>query len=304
MPLKITKLSNLKDNNSLLDYLHKSIVDVGPPRSPYSMHASNIIREDVPFCARERALHISNDIKPKSDKLSASMGYTFKLGESIASIVIDQFAKDGHAYGVWRCNHCNNEKFGNGDLENFKCENCGYEAPPSYEECFFLSKKTGIRSSIDLLTDLTADKGHLRIIEIKSMEQSKFRSIKAPLAEHRLRTNFYLRNVEESVPTHLTKKVHTDYAYIIYATKGFGDKGPLPTGTGWDATYSPFKVYTVTRDDKVTDKFLQQPLLLKQWVQDYQNSHNTHELPARTVCSNLQDDRAKLCQVRHLCFQK
>ena len=290
-----TTLSKLKAEDPLLWYLNTTISRQDPPRTPCAVHASDVFKQDHSFCARERAISIKNNLSTKQKALSASQGYTFALGEAISEIIVNQFAKNNHAYGFWQCSNCKNLHFLGGQPKI--CPLCDSRVPHKYVECRFTSKATGIRSSIDMLTDLDADDNMLRVVENKSIEQSKFKTIKAPLAEHRLRTNFYLRNVQESDTT-LSKHIHSDYGYIIYATKGFGTKGGLPTGTDWSASYSPFKVFKVNRDDSVTDQFLDQPIKFKYWAEN-----KKEPLPKKEICNSIKDERAKECPAAKLCFQ-
>jgi hypothetical protein len=130
-------------------------------------------------------------------------------------------------------------------------------------------------------------KPKLRMVEVKSVILHDFEKLKAPLAEHRLRTNVYLRMIADSP---LAEQVETQVGHVLYVAKSFGKWNPD------DKTISPFKEYEVARDDSITDKLLGK-------ASEYQAFRTMGIVPNR-VCPNAACKRAKSCSVVSACFSK
>jgi hypothetical protein len=135
----------------------------------------------------------------------------------------------------------------------------------------------------------------LRVIEIKTMDKESFKDLVAPLAEHRLRTNLYMRCIAESDDDR-SSLLFTDTAYVLYVSKGgFGVKDPTIAKWGLHDSFSPFKEYVVKRNDKDTENVLVAPRNVLKFRQGLSG------LPG-PICTTALTDRAKECPLRKHCF--
>jgi hypothetical protein len=133
-------------------------------------------------------------------------------------------------------------------------------------------------------------------VEIKTIKQEEFRTLVAPIASHKLRSNLYMRLVAES--DHEWKDaIDTQESRIIYFCKqGWGVKDPEVLKWGKDKGFSPFKEFSVERDDSQTDAACERatPLHL------YRNGEKV-QIPR--ICATALVPTAQSCEVSDLCFK-
>jgi hypothetical protein len=274
----------------LKHFLHSSLAGEREARSLATIHASEVTREDPKFCPREIALLDITGKKRESEFLSTSMSVVFELGWRIQYMVTDWLASI--AVGDWTCRKCRN-------VAAFcsrpsACGKCGSSVRWDYEECRFESTVTGISAGIDVLVQL--DGPALGVVEIKSIDKDKFKTLVAPLAEHRLRTNLYLRVIAESGESHRRHLIDTTKACVLYVSKGgYGVKDTSLKEAGLvDGGYSPFKEFTVERNDEETDEVCTRAKL----AHDFRAS----KVMPGGVCETSFCPRAKSCPVLKECF--
>lgn len=292
--MKIAKsMQGDKKENQLSYHLHKTLTHSSPGRSHKVVHASSLTQEDEKaFCPRQYALMDILKVKPKDEFLTTSLEVTFELGRQLQDSLVNWMADIGMAITDWKCLSC-------GCLHEFMrrpvfCSSCGCQAFRP-EEHRFKSEKTGASSGIDMMWN----NGQMlknQIVEIKTIDKDKFKSLAAPLAEHRLRTNLYMRIVDESDNVY-KDRVNTQEAKIFYISKGaYGCKSDKPKEWGIQGdTFSPFKEFTVTRDDSQTDEmsYFAQRLL------EYRKGEKGIPLG---ICPNSFCKKASGCPVLKECF--
>ncbi|NOQ30175.1 MAG: hypothetical protein GQ570_03535 [Helicobacteraceae bacterium] len=200
------------------------------------------------------------------------------------------YAKD-IAVGVWKCDHCSTESsFGKHPQTCQVCKRSDWK----YIEPRFMSEVCGASGGIDLLVSLPGEK-KLRVVEIKTIDKDMYKTLVAPLAEHTLRTNLYLRLVEESNSPYKTM-VNTKEGMVFYMVKGFGTKDTTLTDFAiMDAPFSPFKEFFVKRNDDHTDAVVEKAKQLHDW------RNQVTGLPAR-ICSTNVCKRASKCTVKKYCW--
>jgi hypothetical protein len=131
------------------------------------------------------------------------------------------------------------------------------------------------------------------IVEIKSMANDEFKSLHAPLTEHRLRTQLYLEILNDADLPSYMENVSRDTAIILYCQKGYGVKLTAPVIDG-DYPFSPFKEFFVKRDTEAVTPFLESAGA----VLDFRRSG---KMPSG-VCPTSFCGRAQKCPVVSECF--
>jgi len=276
--------------------LHQHMAQYHTERSHLVVHASDISPvtkadwDGAEFCAREFALFDILGRKLKDYFLTTSMVMTFGLGRDVQDRVVEQFAAMGRAVGHWRCIAC-----GAGYDFMRRPEGCTRCHGDRFDqvEVRFESAVSDVSCGIDLLVDTGDPK--LRLTEIKSMTPDEFRGLKGPLAEHRWRTNLYMRIVAESGHTH-AEHINTKEATVLYVSKsGYGAVDPSIKKMGLaDGRHSPFKEYAIKRDDGSTQAQVDRATSVKVF-------RAGGPVPDR-ICANALCKRAKQCMVSKPCF--
>ncbi len=271
-------LKKIVKPTSLVSLLHGSMSAYDKHRGVTEVHASDMTRDEE-FCPKEYAIHHSISKAKKGFGISAPLRHTFDMGVDIGDRVCNDYLVD-FALGDWKCASCN-------QMRSFQkkpktgCDrediNCNWR----YAEVRL--KNPPITSSFDLFLDVGKPKA--RLVELKTMIKEKFVELKAPLSEHRLRTNLYLRMIAESP---LQDRVETEVAHVLYIAKSYGNWNPD------EGTLTPFKEYEIERDDGETDKMVAR-------AAEYQAYRDSGKVPNR-VCSSATCKRAKACTVVQECF--
>lgn len=269
------------------DLLHAKVGGSEPARGQVTIHASDLTKETnqwgVGYCPREvRLRELIPDAKKRPPQFLPVATYvTFNEGRDKQKRLNEDWLVD-IMYGDWHCLACGEkhefckrpESSGGDHLHVWQ-----YEEPRIVD---WVSKSTG---GIDAVVDVGLDKLHL--IECKIMKSDDFKTLLAPLSEHRVRTRLYLRQVAGSRQK-FAKKIETDYAHILYIMRGHGIKQE-------DGRISPFKEFIVERDDTEVQHFIGMAHALTLSRQD-------DKLFPAGVCKTQMDSRAVKCPFSKECF--
>lgn len=287
------------------ELLHETLRGWEKARPHKTVHASSVTKQDEAdlFCPRSYALMDITNKKGKDQFIGTSLRTTFDLGNAIGDMFAERWLLDD-VVGNWICVVCDtHHSFCKRPEKCQTCEDHGIVIDPKYlertwvfEECRFLSKISGISCGIDLFVDLGTPK--LRQVELKIIDKDQFAELVFPKAEHELRTNFYLRLMDESGDPNVSQ-INLDVASIVYVSRGFGT-GDKPFFEAHpdlkDAKITPFKEFIVKRDDSLTDGMtLQAESLMKH------RAGTTKTLPVR-ICMDTLCKRAKNCSVVSDCW--
>lgn len=244
----LKKAKELAPPKSLKFFLHRHLSDYDPARSLKVLHASELTKAEG-FCPRFYALADLTGYKGKDRWLTTSERMTFQIGRDQERNLVLWFAEMGKAVCHWKCVAC-------GILHEFQlrpkgCSKCGCKALEP-KEVRFQSAINGASCGVDMLLAIDG-KNKLTPVEIKTMDKEQFKALKAPLAEHKWRTNFYLRIISESSHS-WSNLVSSEAAQVLYVSKGgYGCADPEPAQWGLYDKFSPFKEWTIKRDDAETD---------------------------------------------------
>lgn len=268
----------------LKDFLHAAIGGFEKARSLHIIHASDLTKEDREYCPREVALHLHLKKKRKDQYISAPMAITFQEGRDKQARLNNDWLKD-RVVGDWECQSC-------GAVRNFckkpnyLCDRQGVRCSWQYEEPRFVHDVARASGGMDAFVDLGLPK--LRLVECKIIDKDYFKKLKAPLSEHKTRTQLYLKLIAES--DHPKKdSVDTTRAHILYIMRGYGSKDE-------EGDITPFREFVVERNDKLVEEYLTKAHALTLW-------QNLPELGfPYGVCENTMCPRAKSCAVKAECF--
>ncbi len=292
MVVFIKKASELKPKQTAKTFLHNHLSGFDPARSMKTVHASELTKADG-FCPRAYALHDVTKIKPKDRWLSTSEAVTFQMGRDLERNVVSWFGDMGRAVCHWRCIVCGTTHLF--QLRPAKCSKCGDLWTSRFEpkEVRLESAVTGASCGIDMLLALGGSK--LVPYELKTIDKDEFKSLLAPLGEHRERTSLYLRIIAES-DTPWAAQIDTSRAYILYVSKG--GYGCLDSGlksSGINEKYSPFKEFEVIRNDALTEEYASAAKVVK----DFRDGKIG--MP-KGICSTALGKRAQNCPFKVPCF--
>ena len=292
----IQKAKALDYTKSVKYLLHDHLAGVEPDRGKKIVHASELTKDEE-VCPREYALYDATHAKPGSRYLSTSENVTYTMGRVLQDIVVQAFADMNKAIGHWRCPAC--DYLHEFQSRPWKCASCGVKLAFKAEEVRFQSAVSGASCGIDLLLALGEPK--LRAIEIKTIDKDMFKDkhtkkeLVAPLAEHKLRTAFYLRIIAESGHP-WSSLVSTDAATILYVSKGgYGCQDLTLKSWGLKEQFTPFKEFTVKRDDKMTESVSRRAQIIKHF------RDGKVGMPCG-VCPTAFAKRAQFCAQRSPCF--
>lgn len=288
MALKILKKAVKQPSIKLM--IHQSVAGMEKARSHANIHASDLMHE-AEFCPREWILLDLTQRARKDQFIGTSQRLTFDHGKDLEWRIRNKYLRP-NMVGQWRCGVCNQLHPTIGKAPKVKCK-CGYSRW-EYEEVRFHCKETGVSGGIDSFVDV--DQPKLRLLEIKTMDKDEFKTLIAPLAEHRFRTSLYLKLAEQSdLP--VSFGVNTKEAHILYASKSFGFKDTSMKEAGIsDAPFSPFKEFIIERDDSLAETPLAKAKLVTMIRKDPQIG-----IPGG-VCKSALDRRANSCACVTACF--
>lgn len=285
MPLEFVKQTKsikerLHDGEALLlDKFRGPMVD----RSHKVLHVSDLTNGEKQFCAREFALMDASGVRDRMRRLFPAMRIAFEVGKMYEDLVRNEWLVD-HAVGYWRCGVCNRMEDGPrfGKRPKHQCFACDFEMW-RYQEVPFVHAESKASGSPDLLLDVGRDK-HL-VYELKTIDKDEFKALKMPYAEHRIRTQCYLRLIQQSS---LGSRIHTDSGRILYMCKGFGAKSEK------HGQISPFREFTIEADHAAADKYLADGVPLALW-------RDGGPMPVR-LCANVLVPRSQQCKMHEQCW--
>jgi hypothetical protein len=285
----LKKQSASAPSKSLKYLLHNYLSGPDDGRPFAVIHASDLTKEEG-LCPRAYALADVTKAKPHGSWLVTSEVVMYRMGHDQQDAVVNWFADMGRAIGHWQCLACNH-------LHEFqkrpqKCVACDSQAFRP-KEVRFTSAINGASCGIDMLAALGDTK--LVPVEIKTMAAEQFKGLLAPLAEHRLRTNLYLRIIRESAHS-WSDQVNTSKAIVLYIQKGgYGCADPQLKTWGLHEQFSPFKDYEIKRIDSETDVLAARAKV----VTDFRAGNVG--MPVG-LCSTAMSKRASTCQFKTKCF--
>lgn len=268
-------------------YLHDRLGFVDEPRSRWNLHASDLTKEDYEFCPRERALQLYTGHKGKGHYVNACLSYTFMLGHYMAEMLIHEVLVD-IVVGDWKCTHC-------GGMERFckkpkaPCKTCGGRHW-KYEEVRVKCKDTGVSCGLDVLVKMPT-RPKLTLLELKSISKDEWPKLKAPMSEHRLRTNLYLSTIARS---EYANQIDCDNSLVVYMIKGYGAQDPTLKNDGIMDQHTPFKEFEVIRKEEDVVGYFEQAKKAHEYM-------NTGKMP-EGICEVVDCKRATKCSMRKQCF--
>jgi len=291
--MALTILKALKAPLPTLKFeLHKRIAGWEDPRPHFPLRASDLLSTKGEFCPREHAFMDMGVAAKKGSFVGTSLRMTFNHGSFMERQIRDVYLRD-IVVGEWECGICKHTHPTFGKAPKIKCPSCGWGHKWEYKEPRFADEESGVSGGIDMLLDIGQPK--LLITEIKTMTPEDFKTLAAPLVEHKLRTSLYLKLAESSTWA-ASDRVNTKESKILYVTKSFGFKDETLKAAGIkDAAFSPFKEFTIARNDAMLATSMSKAKVLNVWRQTKQG------MPVG-VCSNGLCKRAQGCPAVGPCF--
>mgnify|MGYP000846838681 CR=1 FL=1 len=263
----------------LIAMLQERLTKTEEPR-PFSDLRASMLTGEVEFCPREVALADITGASPKPKYIPAALRATFDVGLATEQTVVEKWLYDV-AVGHWECMRC-------GFTTDFtkrpmKCVACGGS--------WFFYRQVGFRGVQDIgwLVDLIVDfnVGKHMAIELKIIAPDMFADLKAPLAEHRVRTNLYLHLIRTSTSP-VKERMNLDRAKILYISRGHGKKH------GTKGVVLPFLEFDVKYEPQSLKPYLEKAQAVKIY-------RDTKKIP-KGVCATSFVGRVKSCGVVKSCW--
>jgi len=288
--MAIKLLKALKKEVSIKNMIHSRLAGWEKPRSHAKIHASDLMK-DGEYCPRELALLDLGLGKKKDSYVGTALRITFDHGRDIEHRIRNDWLRDA-AVGKWKCAVCGNHHATFGKVPKVACK-CGYNKW-EYDEYRFMDEQSGTSCGVDVMLDVGEPK--LRIVEIKTIDKDEWKKLVAPMAEHKFRTSLYLRLAHASTDE-VSQRVNTNVATLLYISKSYGSKDESLKASGIpDSPFSPFKEFTIHRDDSLSDVPLAKAEVATAWRQD-----RSKGMPAG-VCHSALIGRAQKCPCAVACF--
>jgi hypothetical protein len=266
-------------HKTVIDILRKNMAGWDKARDHTTVHASDVTKKE--FCPKQLALLDITGKKKKDQYINTALRATFDVGNMTSDLFRERWAGDA-AHGFWKCSTC-------GTVSSFGVKpKHGCKNHPSdwrYQEPNFVSTEYHISGSVDVCLDLDSPK--LYVTELKIMAPTEFEKLAAPLAEHRIRTNLYMKLIDDS-KSPIRQRFNLSEARVVYVSRAFGKKHELY------GEILPFKEFVVTRDDEALTPYLSKAAEVK-WFKE------TGKIPAG-ICGTSSDTIAKSCSVCSECF--
>lgn len=269
-----------RPKQSIISVLKQNLGGSKKGRSMDVLHASDVTKYD--FCPRRWALFALLDKDPPLETASTALDVTFRMGHLIESMVIEEWAGDA-VIGDWRCRLCGEQRSMTSKPKG--CCHTGKKHWWQHLQTRVSAPNYGIQGGIDALFNIGAPQ--LMVTELKTMNPVEFDQILTPLPEHRLRTNLYLKIVEESEHPH-KEKICTSEARVLYISRGYGK-----LNAEWNEIL-PFKEFVVKRNDADLVEYLNRAAALHTFRQS--------GLMPNGICATALDKIAKSCSVCAQCF--
>lgn len=293
MTVKITKKINAEKQAaiSIRTMIHQNVPAYEPARTTKHTHASELTK-DVEFCPREIVLLDIAKKKPKGDFIPTSLRLTFDMGRFLQEEFNTNWLRED-MLGCWKCKSCGDHR----EDTTFRKTHCGRSGVLcnwEYAESRFGDPESDCAGGIDAIVDV--GEPLLRMVEVKTIEKDGFKELVGPQAEHRLRTNLYLRLIDlDGRP--FAKRINTKVGHLLYICKGYGVKDETVKDMPGvkDFPFSPFKEFLIHRDDSETDELLAKARAV------YKFRKKKGGVPYG-VCSTSMVGRAKKCSMIKQCF--
>lgn len=279
--LKKTFESKKQRAKGIVALLDSKLAGFKEQRSYKTLHVSALTKEDG-FCPREVALMQIMNRQRKGRYVSMALQVAFDNGNALHDLVRNVWLRD-EVVGRWHCIGCGVE-LGFSKRPKGRCPKC-LRVLWEYREEVFTDPETKVVGSIDFFLDV--GEGKLVACEVKSMDKDLFRELKAPLAEHRIRTQTYLTLIARNGRPEIGR-IEQGYARVLYISKGFGTKNEE------HGKVMPFKEFVVDRNDTVGLATLAKAGLV-------QSFREGGVLPPG-ICPTAYAHRAKGCAVVAECF--
>jgi hypothetical protein len=280
--LKSAVIETNQPKESIITVLRKKLGGYEEGRKRDVVHASDITKAD--FCPRQWAfLDLDGKENGHGQYIPTALRVTFDMGRALEKTLIEDWAGDT-VVGNWECRRCLalrsmcvKPKNGCG-----KSTDCIWE----YRQVYVESPVTGVIGSLDALFDVGTSK--LLLTELKTMNATEFDAIVAPLPEHRIRTNLYLKLVAESNSAY-KNLINLHEGRVFYVSRSYGKKHD-----GYNGEILPFKEFVVLRDDAALKPVLQKATQLKIFREQ--------KLMPSGICATALDKAAKNCSSCKSCF--
>ncbi len=264
----------------IIDILRKNMGGWEKARDHTEVHASDVTKDG--FCPKQLALLDITGKKKKDQYVSTALRATFDVGNDISDLVRERWLGQS-AQGFWKCRRCSH-KSAFGIKPSTKCTHGG-QCDYKYVEARFYSSQYDISGSVDVFTDVEEPK--LIVTELKIITPVDFETLVAPLAEHRIRTNLYMRLVEEDEGI-LKHRINLKRAKVLYVSRAYGKKHE-----GYNEIL-PFKEFEVERNDTSLEPMLKLATQAKAYKE-------TGVIPIG-ICPTALTSTAKGCSVCTECF--
>jgi hypothetical protein len=278
--LKAAVHQSNKPKHSVVGVLRANLGGPRKGRSREVLHASDVTKTD--FCPRQWALLDIKDVPASTEYVTVALDATFQMGLATERQLIEHWG-DGFVYGNWRCRLCG-EYRSHTKKPGGSCKD-GRTHWWAYEQMVFNVPQYGLSGSVDAIFDVGAPR--YTMTECKIITPDEFDKMTAPLPEHRLRTNLYMKMAAESDDAYKDRFNLTE-ATVLYVSRGHGKMN-----SQWNEVL-PFREFTVQRDDESLTTTLQKAKALKLF-------RETKQLPTG-ICKTALDKTAKNCSCCKECF--
>jgi len=268
--------------STLIDVIKANVGGMYEARSHEKVHASDLTKSD--FCPRQIALLDITKIKKKDEFIPTAMKMTYDVGHAVSDLARGEWFGQS-VYGTWECRTC-------GDVQTFTtkpqkhCPSLKKGCDWRYHEIEFVGYPYQVSGSLDAIVDLGSPK--LVVVEIKIMAVDQFEKLVAPLQEHRIRTNLYMRLIEDSNSIY-KNRMNVHQGKVLYFSRGYGKKND-----DYGGEILPIKEYPVERDDQVLEPLLDKARVVNDW--------RTKKIMPAGVCPTSFVQTAKKCSVCTACF--
>lgn len=281
-----------KPSLSIKHEIHKRLAGWEEPRPHFPLRASDLFSDRQDFCPREHAFMDLGLAKKKGQFVGTAQRMTYDHGGYMERKLRDEYLRD-IVVGQWKCSICNHRHPTFGKAPTVHCPSCTYKRWV-YFEPEFDHVPSGVQGHMDFFVDASEPK--IKLVECKTMAPDDFKKLVAPLGSHKIRTALYLKLIAES-KWEPAKRINTRSATIIYVMKAFGLKDESIKQAGIkDAAFSPFKEFTIERDDSLLTSRLAQATTLKKWRDD-----KSVGMPCG-ICSSGFEKRAQGCAAVGACW--
>jgi hypothetical protein len=280
--LKSAVIESNQPKESIITVLRKKLGGYEEGRKRDVVHASDITKPD--FCPRHEAfLDFAGTEKGQGQFIPTALRVTFDMGKALEKVLIENWAGDT-VVGNWACRRCQAQRSMCTKPKNGcgKSDDCIWE----YRQTLVESPVCGVSGSPDVLFDVGVSK--LLLTELKTMNATEFDAIVAPLPEHRIRTNLYLKLVAESNSPY-KNLINLHEGRVFYVSRSYGKKHD-----GYNGEILPFKEYTVKRDDDALKPTLQRATQFKIFREQ--------GLMPSGICATALEKTAKNCTSCQACF--